>query len=116
MGKLGNLVPHEGRVPLVDGNLSAVVDLSDDTTAVHVGAGRLLGYIINVALSAHVVSIEDTGTELFSLPVSKAVSDYIPVGGENGLEFLVGLTITPNASSTGSVTFVYQPYPESTDE
>ena len=111
MGSMLNKVAEVGHAPLIDGYLSKVVDLSDDTTLVYTGACRFLGYIVNTVLSAHVVSIEDTGTAIFTLPASKAVSDFIPVAGENGLDCLVGITITPNASSVGSVTIVYQPYP-----
>ena len=117
MGKLRNRVPMVGRAPIVDGNLSAVVDLSDDTTTVHTGAGRLLGWIINTILSAQVLPVKDDSTLLFTLPSTAAVTGlFVPIGPDGeGIEFLTSLVIDPDDAASGSVTFVYQPYPDDID-
>ena len=67
MGKFLNRGNHNDRddqIPLVDGNLSVVVDLSDNTTLIHTGSGRLIAYKVNVVLSTHTVSVEDTLSRL----------------------------------------------------
>ena len=111
MGDLANKSPIVGQAALVDGHSSQVVDLSDDTTLLHTGKGRLIGYKVNTVLSAHVVSVGDDTTPLFTLKASLAVGDFVTIAGEAGIEYLTSLLITPNVSSVGSVTFVWHPYP-----
>ena len=102
---------------MVDGNLSAAVDLADDTTTVHTGAGRLLGWIINTIFSGHVLMNKDDTTVIFTLPATSAVTGiYQPIGpnGE-GIEFLTSLVVDPDDSASGDITLVYQPYPDDID-
>lgn len=111
MGFLANKVPLVGQADLVDGYLSQVVDLSADTTLIHTGKGRLIGYKVNIVLSAHTVKVGDDTAALFTMKSAEPIGNFIQLAGDVGLEYLTSLLITPNASSTGEVTFVYQPYP-----
>lgn len=99
-------------IPLIDGCLSARVDLSDNDTTIYTGDGRLLGYFVSVIGSAHVVPILDAAAEIMSLVATVPVSSvYMPLGPPEGIEFLTSLVIDPDDSASGIVTFFYQPYP-----
>ena len=109
MGKKAGIVGD------TDGNLSQIVLTTNDSTELYLGSGRLIGYYIEVALSAHALPVKDDDTVLFTIPASLAVTgNFIPIGGQDGLEFLTSLVIDPdNAATGGKVMFVWQPYQDS---
>lgn len=84
----------------------SIVDVSDNTTLIYTGRCLLGRVFVTVALSAHTAVIEDTGTAVVGLAASSAVGTSINCG-----DFLckTGLTFTPNASGTGTVTVVFKP-------
>lgn len=97
----------------IDGNLHTLVDSDPDAPQViHLGAGRLLGYYVNEAFSAHIWIFKDATTEMFSLPVSLTVTGkFIPIGGPEGIEFLTSLIVdSDNSMTAGKMMVVYQPY------
>ena len=89
-----------------EGWLYTAVDLSDNTTAVHVGRALLRRLIVTTVMSAHAILVEDTGTNVAGLAASGAVGTTLDCGD---LLCLTGITVTPNASSTGIMTLVYKP-------
>ena len=113
MGQLANKVALSGHRPLIDGCLSAVVDVSDNDTVVHTGAGRLLGYFINTVLSAHVLPIQDDRAIIITLGSAAAIStEFRWIGPPGvGVEYTTSLKVDPNDAASGSITLFYQPYP-----
>jgi len=112
MGKKSALAAMGG---IIDGNLHVLVDSDGDArVVVHTGAGRLLGYYVNEAFSAHIWVVKDDTTEMFSLPVSLTVTGaFVEVGGKEGIEYLTSLVWdSDNSMSAGKVMVVYQPYPD----
>jgi len=84
----------------------SVVDLSDNTTVVYTGRCMLRRLIITTVMSAHAILVEDTGTNVSGLAASGAVGTNQDCGD---LLCLTGITVTPNASSTGIMTVVFKP-------
>ncbi len=82
------------------------VDLSDNTTLVYTGRCLLRSLHITVVMSAHTIVVEDTGTAVVGLAASSAVGTNQNCGD---LLCLTGITVTPNASSTGKMTVVFKP-------
>lgn len=89
-----------------EGWLYSDVDLSDNTTVVYTGRCMLRSLHITVVMSAHTITVDDTGTPVVGLPASGAVGTNQNCGD---LLCLTGITVTPNASSTGKMTVVYKP-------
>lgn len=82
------------------------IDLSgNDATVVCDGPALLVGIYVDVVLSAHTVTIGDSTTVKKTLPASQAVGS-IPCWYA---EFDTNITVTPNASSTGTITVFYIP-------
>jgi hypothetical protein len=64
-----------------------------------------LGFYVGVVMSAHAVTIGDDVTVKQTMPASLAAGvQFTPPP----LKCLTNLTITPNASSTGKVTFMWR--------
>lgn len=80
------------------------IDLSTDAaTVVCAGPAILRGVYVDVVLSAHAVVISDGGVTIKTLVASSAVGN-IPC---YDLEFASDITVTPNASSTGTISVFY---------
>jgi len=82
-----------------------VVDLSVDAGATITGPCILLGIYVNVAMSAHAVTIGDGGTTKITLPASTAAGTNMNC---YGAIFSTSIVVTPNASSTGTITLFYR--------
>ena len=84
----------------------SIVDLSDNTTVVYTGRCLLRSLHITVVMSAHTIVIEDTGTAVVGLAASGAVGTRQDC---DDLLCKTGITVTPNAASTGIMTVVFKP-------
>lgn len=94
----------------VDSNQSAcsmtVIDLSADAaTTVSAVPAILLGVYVNVVMSAHAVTIGDATTTKITLPASTAAGTNMNCYGAT---FGTSIVVTPNASSTGTITVFYR--------
>lgn len=100
---------HNAIAQVIDGNLWAEVDLSvAENQTVHTGKCRLIGIHVNVSLSAHAVNIKDNSTTMLTIPASKSAG--LETNGW-GAEVLTSLVVSrTNASGTGKLFVVYQPY------
>jgi len=79
-----------------------VVDLSVDAGAVIKAIpGLLLGVHVDVVMSAHAVVITDGGVTKITLAASTAAGTNLNF---YGARFASDITVTPNASSTGTIT------------
>jgi len=93
----------------VDGDLYQVVDLSVDAGVTIPGPVLLKGVYVNTVLSAHTVAIKDGATTVFTLQASLAAGSEKNFGSRDGVEFLNGIVVTPDTSSTGNITIAYRP-------
>ncbi len=102
---------HAGIAHLEDGFIASPQILATtNTTTVYTGAGKLRGYYLNVTLSDHVLVIKDGDTAMFDIPGLMPAGLFIPLGDA---EFLTSLVLdADDAATAGSVTLVYNPYPE----
>lgn len=85
-----------------------VADLSAGAVDVSTATPALLfGIYVNTVMSAHTVTLNDGvgGTALVTIPASTAAGTKINF---NGIKFNTGLYLTPNASSTGSITLEWR--------
>ena len=82
-----------------------VVDLSVDAGATITGPICLLGIYNNTAMSAHEVTIGDDTTVKITLPASTAAGTRMNC---YGAVFTTSLLVTPNVSSTGTITIFYR--------
>ena len=83
-----------------------VVDLSVDAGATITGPVALLGIHVDVVMSAHAVTILDDTTAKITLAASTAAGTNLDF---HGAKFTTSLVVTPNASSTGTITIFYMP-------
>ena len=83
-----------------------IIPVADNTTVVYTGRCLLRSLHVTVALSAHVLLIEDTGTTVAALAASAAAGTNQNCGD---MLCLTGITATPNAAATGTVTCVFKP-------
>ncbi len=98
-----------------DGNKSQLVNQTDNSVTLHTGGGRLIGYYINIALTAVLTVVKDDTVELFTIPVSLVpTGNFIPVGGEDGIEYTTALVIdNADAAVSGQIMFVWSEYTDS---
>lgn len=90
-----------------DGCLMTVIDLSgNDATTVSDAPAMLMGVCVNVVMSAHAVTIADGGTTKITLAASTAAGTNL---NHYGAIFGTSIVVTPNASSTGTITVFYRP-------
>ena len=90
-----------------DGSLMTVIDLSgDNPTVVSAVPSLLLGVYVDVVMSAHTVTISDGGVTKITLAASTAAGTNINCYA--GV-FSSDITVTPNVSSTGTITVFYRP-------
>ena len=85
--------------------LTAVVDLSTDSTTVYSDKVILRGISVNVALSAHACPITDGSTTLFQVPSAASVGQWIECGDSR----MATLVVDPDNAATGTITVVYKP-------
>ena len=93
--------------PQIDGFLSQVVDLSDDSTTVYTGSGVIRGFYVNTTISNHTTDVDDDTTNLLTIAAQTPAGTWTPVGD---IEFLTSLIVDPDNAATGSITVVYKPY------
>jgi hypothetical protein len=89
-----------------DGALMSVIDLSGNDATVITGPCLLLGIFVNIVMSAHAVTVGDDTTTKITLPASTAAGTNMNC---YGAVFSSNITVTPNASSTGTITVFYRP-------
>lgn len=81
--------------------------LTSNTITIYNGPCILYGIYVNVAISAHVTSIDDGSTAVLKLPASAAVGAMYTFPG---IRFETSLICNPDdATTTGDLTFVYKP-------
>lgn len=88
------------------GRLYSVVNVADNSTQVYAGKCKLWGVVVNTALSAHTLPIEDNGTTVITIAASAAAGTLIDC---HGVTFATELTVNPNDAATGNVTVIYEP-------
>lgn len=90
-----------------DNCLMTVIDLSGDAaTVVSSVPAVLVGIYVNVVMSAHAVTVSSNAVTKITLPASTAAGVNMNC---YGAIFGTDITITPNASSTGTITVFYRP-------
>lgn len=83
---------------------SIVIDLSTDAPTVIPGPVILRGVYVTVVMSAHTVALSDNAVNKVIIPASTTANTSF---NALGMKFATDLTITPNASSTGTITVTY---------
>jgi len=86
--------------------LYKVVDVADNSTTVYDGPALLFGVYVNTVLSAHTCPIQDSSTDVITLPASLAAGTNLSFPG---IRFETSLIVNPNDSGTGSITVAYRP-------
>lgn len=99
-GNQADMMQYLSRCKAVD------VDLAADSTVAVNAPCEVLGYWVNVVMSAHTCPVQDDTTLKVTIPASSAAGTYISFPG--AVEFLTNLTIDPNDAATGHVTFFYR--------
>jgi hypothetical protein len=81
--------------------------LTANTVTIYNGPCILFGIYVNVAISAHITTIDDGSTVVLSLPISAAVGAMYTFPG---IRFETSLICNPDdATTTGELTFAYRP-------
>jgi hypothetical protein len=83
----------------------AVVDLTDNSTAVSTRRSMVRGVYVNTTVSAATI-VKNGTTSVFTLPASTFPGQFIAFGD---VVFDGGIVIDPDDSATGSITVVYKP-------
>jgi hypothetical protein len=96
--------------PIKDGNIHTLVDLANHPTTVYTGQGVLIGVICHTTTSAHLIEVKDGSDVIARLAVSLNIGDTIDLFE---MEFTESIVIDGNAAATGTITLIYQPYPNS---
>lgn len=82
------------------------VDLATDSTTAVNAACEVLGYWVNIVMSAHACPILDGATTKLTLPASSAAGVYIQFPAP--VRFGTSLVVDPNDAATGHVAFFYR--------
>lgn len=83
----------------------SVVDVSTDSTTVHLGSALIRGIYVNIQLSAHDLPIKDGATTVFTVPALTFAGTWIPFGDAH---FTTSIVVDPDNSATGSITVIYK--------